>query len=52
MRRRSAKRNQILLWIISFLVIAGMVCGVLASVFAPQDAYGMWPGVSLGLALL
>lgn len=52
MRRRSAKTNQIIFWIISVLVIVGMLCGVLASIFAPEDVVGMLPGMALGLALL
>ncbi len=52
MRRRSAKTNQIILWIISFLVIAGMLCGALVSVLAPNEASSMLPAIALGAALI
>ena len=52
MRRRSVKTTQILLWIISFLVIAGMLCGVLASLFAPRDVSGVLPAIAWSAAFL
>jgi hypothetical protein len=52
MRRRSSKTNQIILWIISLLVIAGMLCGVLASIFAPDYAASLLPGLAVGMAWL
>jgi phosphotransferase system glucose/maltose/N-acetylglucosamine-specific IIC component len=52
MRRRSNKTTQILLYVISFLVIAGMLCGVLALIFAPDSSASLLPGLTMGLGLI
>jgi hypothetical protein len=52
MSRRSNRNTKIILWVISILVIGSMVCGVLASIFAPDGAFGMVPAIEWAGALI